>query len=474
MHTGRSGMKFRKCARTLICSGAVLAGMAFVQQAAGQTTVSGAFTNAELANERSGASSRKLIKPVFDTYYSQADGISLDELVAKALASNGEIRIARLEADKARARRFQAGSRRNPTLDVEQAVGSFVGDSGEGAFTVGAALPLDLYGVRVRRIQMAEADIAIREAEIAAQQRAVVAKVLDSYSDALSVFRELQVLEELLELDTETARIVQIRVNEGETPPLELNLLQAEVERLRARRSLIEGRLQAALSRLSFLAGFPPTTPIRLKEDISTARLPYLPASLESGIASALNERPEIRLALLEESLAAAGLRLAKAQGKPELSATTKFSYGRSVIDDPRGPFDQRDRSLSFGVSVSIPVFDRNQGAKAEAEIAIRQAQERKVFAEQIVKSEVAAAFRRVEASRKALNGLQNTVLPMSLKNIETVRKVYEIGELKVTDLIAEQRRLLETNNDLTETLTEFYKAQADLFIAVGLKFKDQ
>ncbi|MCE7963710.1 MAG: TolC family protein, partial [Acidobacteria bacterium ACB1] len=370
--------------------------MAFVQQAAGQTTVSGAFTNAALANERSGASSRKLIKPVFDTYYSQADGISLDELVAKALASNGEIRIARLEADKARARRFQAGSRRNPTLDVEQAVGAFVGDSGEGTFTVGAALPLDLYGVRVRRIQMAEADIAIREAEIAAQQRAVVAKVLDSYSDALSVFRELQVLEELLELDTETARIVQIRVNEGETPPLELNLLQAE-----------------------FIAGFPPTTPIRLKEDISTARLPYLPASLESGIASALNERPEIRLALLEESLAAAGLRLAKAQGKPELSATTKFSYGRSVIDDPRGPFDQRDRSLSFGVSVSIPVFDRNQGAKAEAEIAIRQAQERKAFAEQIVKSEVAAAFRRVEASRKALNGLQNTVLPMSLKNIE-------------------------------------------------------
>jgi outer membrane protein TolC len=60
-------------------------------------------------------------------------------------------------------------------------------------------------------------------------------------------------------------------------------------------------------------------------------------------------------------------------------------------------------------------------------------------------------------------------VLPRSRQNIETIRRVYELGELKITDLIAEQRRLLDANRDLTETLTERYRAQADLFIALGI-----
>ncbi len=51
------------------------------------------------------------------------------------------------------------------------------------------------------------------------------------------------------------------------------------------------------------------------------------------------------------------------------------------------------------------------------------------------------------------------------------MRRVYELGEIKITDLLAEQRRLLEANRDLTETFTRKYKAEADLFIALGLTF---
>ena len=50
---------------------------------------------------------------------------------------------------------------------------------------------------------------------------------------------------------------------------------------------------------------------------------------------------------------------------------------------------------------------------------------------------------------------------------VETFRKVYEIGEIKITDLINEQRRLLDANRDLTEALTLRYRANADLLIAL-------
>lgn len=426
------------------------------------------------ADAKSTETVKPLVVSVLPNYYNQTDGIPLAEIVRRAFETNGDITIARLEVERARARLQQARLRANPTLEVEQSSGRLVGSSGDGSLSVGIAIPFDVYNQRQRRIDVAQAEITLREAEINARQRELANQIFTSYTEALAALRELRILEELLELDTRTVAFVQIRVNEGETAPLELNLLQTEVERLRARRQLVEGRMQAAMSRLKFFAGVPVEEPLRLREEISTATLPQLPPSIETGVSVALRSRPEIRVAELEEQVASAGLRLVRAQARPDITAYTRYTQGRSSIDLPTGAFPQsRDRSLTFGVAIGLPVFNKNQGAKAEAEIAIRQAQERRAFAERIIRSEIAIAFQRVEAANRAINTLETAVLPRSRENIETIRQVYSIGELKITDLIAEQRRLLDANRDLTETLTERYRAQADLFIALGITLEN-
>jgi cobalt-zinc-cadmium efflux system outer membrane protein len=402
-------------------------------------------------------------------YYNQTDGMSLTEIVKRAFDSHGDIIVARLEVDKARARLRQAELRPNPSIEFEQSTGRLVGSPGDRETSVGLTVPLEIYGQRIRRIAVARAEITLREAELVSRQRELTSQVFAAYVEALTSLREIQVLEELLDLDERTVRFVQIRVNEGETPPLELGLLQTEVDRLRSRRQLNEGRLGAAFSRLKFFAGIAEAEPLKLREEITVASLPLLPPNLQTGIALGLKNRPEIRIASLEEELATAGLRLIRAQARPDISATARYTQGRSGFDDPRGEFFQSDRSLTFGISIGLPIFNRNQGAKAEAEIAIRQARERRTFAERIIRNEITTAFQRIEAARRAALTLETSVLPRSRENIETIRKVYEIGELKITDLIAEQRKLLEANRDYTETLTERYRAQADLFIALGI-----
>lgn len=419
------------------------------------------------------STTKPLIVSVLPVYYNQVDGVSLAEIVRRAFENNGDIKIARLEVDKAKARLTQARLRSNPTLEVEQTTGRFVGSPGDGELSVGVSAPIDVYGQRRRRIDLAQAEITLKEAEVKARQRELTNQILANYSEALAALKELSTLEELLDLDTRTVRFVQVRVNEGETPPLELNLLQTEVERLRARRQLVEGKLQSAISKLKFYAGASFDEPFRLREEITSAQIPKLPSTIEMGIQVALQNRPEIRLGELEENLASAGLRLVRSQSRPDVTAYTRYTQGRAGFDDPRGEFFQRDRSLTFGVAIGLPIFNKNQGAKAEAEIAIRQAQERKIFAEQIIRSEVSSAFQRIEAARRSLSTLETAVLPRSRQNIEKIRQVYEIGELKITDLIAEQRRLLDANRDLTETLSERYRAQADLFIALGISIED-
>ncbi len=430
---------------------------------------------AVLPDKATGVKTRPLVASVVAIYYSQTDGMMLAEIVKRAFETNGDIKIALLDVEKARERLTQAGLRPNPTLEVEQTSGRLAGSAGDSEFKAGISIPLELYGQRSRRIDLANADIILKEAEVITRQRGLASQIFVTYAEALAALREVQILEELLELDMQTVRFVQIRVNEGESPPLELNLLMTEVDRLRARRELGEGKLKAAISKLKFYAGVPYEESLKLREEISSATVPLLPATLETSIAVGIKNRPEIRLAELDEQLANAGLRLIRSQSKPTFTPFTRYTEGRSTIDLPLGSFPQQtNRSLTFGVSIGLPVFNKNQGAKAEAAIAIRQAQERRAFAEQVVRNEVVVAFQRIEAAKNALSILETAVLPRSRENIETIRRVYELGELKITDLITEQRKLLDANRDLTETLTERYRSQADLFIALGITLENK
>ena len=104
-----------------------------------------------------------LVTSVLPNYYSQTDGISLTEIVWRAIENYGDLKIARLEIDKAKARLTQARLRSNPTVEIEQTSGRFVGSPGDGELTIGFSLPIDVYGQRGRRIDLAQAEITVRE-----------------------------------------------------------------------------------------------------------------------------------------------------------------------------------------------------------------------------------------------------------------------------------------------------------------------
>lgn len=411
---------------------------------------------------------KPLVESVLPKYHNPQIGFSLSELIEKALQSNAELIAARLEIEKAKARLVQAKSRPNPTLEFEQQSGTLVGNGGDRSLTVGASLPIEIYGRRGARINFANIEIEASLAEVRNRERLLIASLLNNYAEALGAIRELEALEKVLELDLETTKFVQIRVNEGETAPLELSLLQTEVERLRSRYQLAEGKLQSSITQLKLLTGIPFDDSLLLKEQLNTAILPTLPKTADAIADIAMRTRPDLRLAQIEEEAATAGLRLIRANSKPDLTVYTRYSQSRSVLTTNAGNFPQNDRSLTFGVAVGIPVFNKNQGAKTEAELSVKQAQSRRDYAERLIRSEVAAAFQRYEAARKAVMTLEQSAIPRTMQNVETFRRIYEIGEIKITDLINEQRRLLDTNRDLTEALTQKYRAQADLQIALG------
>lgn len=407
-------------------------------------------------------------------YFDPVQGASSSDLARRALTSNMELLATRLDIKRGRARLRQAGLRPNPTIDFEQASGRLVGSPGERATSIVFALPLEVSGQRRRRIELAQAELEATEAEVADRERRLTNEVLTSYAEALSSLRELQITEGLNNLDIEMTRFVQLRVNEGDTAPLDLNLLRVEGDRLRSRRTLAEGRLQAALIKLKNIVAIPLSEPLRLSEDFAAPSLREPPDSLEAAIEIALRTRPDLRFARLNEEVSRAGLRLARAQSAPELMVSAKYSSGRSITDLPKPlvPVPDRSRALAFGVSMGLPVFNWNQGAKAEAVIAITQSQRRREFAEQMVRAEVTSANARYEAARSAVNIFEQGVIGRSNENIRTIRAAYQIGAFSITDLLVQQRQLLDSQREFTEALAERYRARADLQSAIGAPIK--
>lgn len=440
--------------------------------------VSAAIASAQISSDRTiaishvtygpGASTSTRLSPLIALYFDPLQGVSSADLIKRALAANGELVAARLDIERARGRLRQAGLRPNPILEVEEMTGKLTG-SRDRETSVGISIPFEVGGKRKARIELARAELEASEAEIANRERQLTSEVLMQYGEALAALRELQITENLNDLDLQTTRFVQARVNEGDTAPLELNLLKAEIDRLRSRKVLLEGRLRVALLKLKSLVGMPSDEPLRLREDLTAPRLPVVPASLESAVEIAIRTRPDVRLARLTEEVAQAGYRLARAQSAPDVAFTTRYTVERTSFDDtPIGVLTDNDKLISFGVSVGIPIFNRNQGAKSEAAIAVSQARTRREFLEQVVKSEVASAYARYEASRNAAAIFEQGVIARTNENVRAIRAAYELGEFRITDLITEQRRLLDSQREFTEALAEQYRALADLQTAIG------
>jgi cobalt-zinc-cadmium efflux system outer membrane protein len=400
----------------------------------------------------------------------QATAISPADLIRRAFDANRELAAARLDLERGRARLRQAGLRPNPTLDVEQTTGRLTGSPDERELSVGLALPIEVGAKRQRRIDLATAELAVIEAEIANRERQLTRDVLAAYIDAVAAIRELETTDRLRQLDEQMAQVVRTRVDEKDAPPLELSLLLTEVARLQARRALVQGRVDAALIAIGQLIGAPQETLTLHASSVALDTVP-IPRDLETAITAALDRRADVTVARLSEQAAEAGVRLARAEAWPEVtvSAAYRSNRGLSELPSPLTAVPDTDQVVAFGASIGLPFLNKNQGARAEAAIAVRQARLRREFTEQTVRAEVISAFRRADAARTALTLFEQGVIPRSDDNIRIMRAAYELGEFRITDVITEQRRMLEAQQEYTEALAERYRAIVDLRAAIGL-----
>ena len=85
-----------------------------------------------------------------------------------------------------------------------------------------------------------------------------------------------------------------------------------------------------------------------------------------------------------------------------------------SELPSPLTALPDADQVVTFGASIDLPFFNKNQGARAEAAVLVRQAGLRRDLVEQTVRAEVTSAFRRAQAAEAALKVFEQEINTLS------------------------------------------------------------
>ncbi|MGI8639691.1 MAG: TolC family protein [Pyrinomonadaceae bacterium] len=403
-------------------------------------------------------------------YVDQTNGMTADEAVAFALLNNGELAAAQKEIEAARSLVKQAGLRPNPSVEFsrQEQIGGADNDT-----MIAGSLPLELGGRRRTRINVAEAELNLREKEVSNRERLLAAEVRAKFGESLAQTLKLKLIEDLLESALQGFRLVQARVTEGKTAPLEENMTLVEVNRLRSMRETEAGKTEIAFLELRNLLGMRPEEPLRLRGDFTNLVAP-LP-SLSEATANALQTRPDLAAMRAMESLAEAQIEQARAGGR--IDASVNAGYGRNNFSFPVNgitdtgalrPVQDVFHSFKFGITLEIPVRNRNQGAIEAAILNREAAQKRREFAELVVRREVATAFTRYESSARAMEIFRVGVRGQAKANLDIVRQTYELGARNLIDYLVEERRYIEIENEFIDAQLAVYLARVEILRATA------
>lgn len=403
-------------------------------------------------------------------YLDLQNGLTEDEAVKFALENNGEIDALRKETEAARVLVKQAALKPNPKITANNT--RQIGGT-DSQIMVEGMLPLELGGRRSARIVVAQAELEIREFALTNQERLLAADVRSKFGEVLSTIKKLEVLEKILANTRQGYQIIAAKVTEGRTAPLEQNMLLVELNRLRSLRETAEGRVETAIFELKNLLGMKPENPLRLKGDFENL-IDNLP-SVNEAVANALRDRPDLQGARAMEKLAVARLNQARTDSKVDASFKTgyqrmKSGFPLNGITDTGAlqPIESVFHYFTFGVEIDLPVRNRNQGMIEAAIYEQQAAQSRIQFGELTIRREVNVAYVRYNRAVRALTIFQNGIRDQANVNLQTIWRTYEFGKNSLSDYIAEERRYLEIENEVTDALLETYLAKIEILQATN------
>lgn len=356
--------------------------------------------------------------------------LTLEMALTQIRHASPDVRRAALETRASTAEADQAGRRLNPSIGLE--VENFSGSGPLSGFdqtetTLSIGQTFELGGKRAKRERAARARAALADAECRVILRETELEAALLYHDLIAAIELASLATESADLATSLAETVSRRVEAGAAAPPERARAEADAAALKAAALAADAEIDQRRYELAALWGS--ATPVFEPPRAASAAEPSMAPEI-----SGLDEHPALAAAKASARARDAEQDSARAAGVPDVTV----SAGVRQFEETG------DNAILVGISVPIPLFDRNRDAARAAGLRADAERVSAVAIESGLRSQQQAAAARVRSAQARLALLEQEALPAARSAYDASVQGYALGRFDLTSTLDTRKGLIE------------------------------
>lgn len=377
--------------------------------------------------------------------------LTLPQALQRAASANPRIAAADRTIGMADGRREQAGALPNPAMGFE--VDNFApgaGSSVQGAeTTLMLSQLIELGGKRDARVSAALGDYDSARWEREAARLELFSETAAGFVAALSAQQRIQLLDRHTAALEKLVPLMQRRVDAGASSPAEVSRVQVAVGFARLERERARTALTVARRELSVLMGLdqPDFTVVRGDFGRLVRPQPFV------NLLQAIEDNPQLMRWTAVRARRDAELLSARLKAVPDVTASVGWRHYT----------DTSQNAIRLGVSIPIPVLDRNRGGIREAQEAAQKTESERAINRLTLISVVGKAHDSAGGALQEIELLRRSVLPAARSTLSTIEQGYVQGRFTVLEILDAHRSVADAELIEHDAIATFHTSMATI-----------
>jgi outer membrane protein, heavy metal efflux system len=242
----------------------------------------------------------------------------------------------------------------------------------------------------------------------------------------------------------------------------QIDLTRLELQRVQFLSDVTNSQVNLRTAKVELLAILSDKMPVDSFDASGNFDFNYEVSALEDIRKIALDTRPDLRAALQSVEKARTDHELAVANGSTDPTFAGWWSHNPS-FNNPNA-YD----TLGASVSISLRIFDRNQGEKLRTQLDIGRNERLRDAAETGVLKDVDSAYATLMSTLALLKPYKETYLKQAVQVRDTVSFAYEHGAASLLDFLDAQKSYRDVQLSYLTLVGSYLSAANQLNLSVG------
>ena len=384
-----------------------------------------------------------------------AGTLTLKEAEQRFLERNLSLIAERYNIDMAQAQVLQAKLFENPVISLEQNVynrlnGKYFDFGKEGEAVVEIEQVIHLAGQRNKQVRLEKINKEIAEYQFEEVMRTLRQELNEKFVEVYFLSKSIAIYEKEVNSLQVLLGGMKIQQEKGNISLMEISRLESMLFSLRKEKNERENDLLTTRGELNLLLNLPEDTQVQLSLDEEVLQQLDLSQLSFADLKAIINERPDQKIARSTVNASRANLKLQKSMAFPEFSVKGNYDRVGNFIND----------YFAIGVSLSVPIFNRNQGNIKAARFSIQQAGVQQEYAANRADMELFTAYTSLE---KATQLYQSTNMDLERNFEKLITGVNENFTRKNISLL----EFIDYYDSYKETCIKLYEIKKNVFLAM-------